>query len=69
MRVPTLCPCVCAPLMVYVCMQRLSHADLGTHKRHMTPVDKWKMAQTPTPDVTMSVSLGEGETFPLLRTA
>lgn len=49
---------VCAPLCVYVCM---SHADLGTHKHHMTPVDKWKMAQSPTPDVTMCVSLRERE--------
>ena len=56
MRVPTLCPgvcaCRCACMCVRVCF---SHADLGTHKHHMTPIDKWRMAQSPTPDVTTCV--------------
>lgn len=47
-----LSPCVC------VCMC-YSHADLGTHEHHMTPVDKCKMAQSPTPDVLMYASFSE----------
>lgn len=42
---------------VYVCMHVPSHAGLGTHKRHRTSVDKWRMGQSPTPDATMRASL------------
>lgn len=62
MSIPTLCPCVsvCTSVCMRACVC-LSHADLGTHKHRTTPVDKWRMAQSPTPDVTASVSLRDGE--------
>lgn len=42
--------CVC------VCLHEPSHADLGTHKHHMTRGDKWWMAHSTTPDVTIRTS-------------
>lgn len=47
---------------VYVCMHVPSHAGLGTHKRHRTSVDKWRMGQSPTPDATMRASLIDKKT-------